>query len=51
MFDDESTEILKADLAKLIQAIYSPEVTAELKRVNYMPVPATERQSLLAEFE
>ncbi|MEX0326470.1 MAG: PstS family phosphate ABC transporter substrate-binding protein [Puniceicoccaceae bacterium] len=39
------------DLGKLVRAIYSPEVTAALRSVNYMPVPETERQSLLAEFE
>lgn len=39
------------DLGKLVKAIYSPEVTAALRSVNYMPVPETERQSLLAEFE
>lgn len=40
-----------AELSKLVKAIYSPQVTAALRSVNYLPVPSTEQQSLLAELE
>ena len=46
-----SDQVEAADVAKLLSAIYSEEVTAALEAVNYMPVAAAERQSLLSEFE
>ena len=39
------------DLGKLVRAIYSPEVTTALRAVNYLPVSATEQQSLLGDLE
>jgi len=38
-------------VAKLLQAAYSPAVTAALKAMNCMTVPETERRSILAQYD
>jgi ABC-type phosphate transport system substrate-binding protein len=51
LFLTVSDSVTPDDLAVIVGAIYSPEVTAALKEANYLPVSAAERQSLLARFE
>ncbi|MGC9451232.1 MAG: PstS family phosphate ABC transporter substrate-binding protein [Oceanipulchritudo sp.] len=46
-----SDRLDEATLAKLLRAIYSPAVTGALQNAYYMPMPDTERRSILAQFE
>ena len=46
-----SEKVGDEDMAKLVRAIYAPEVTEALRAVNYLPVSQTEQQSLLSQFE